>query len=39
MAQRGEEFGFRVGTLEVDWTRIRARKDQIVSLLRRRLES
>jgi pyruvate/2-oxoglutarate dehydrogenase complex dihydrolipoamide dehydrogenase (E3) component len=26
MARRGEEFGFRISGLEVDWTRIRARK-------------
>ena len=38
MAQRGEEFGFRIRDLEVDWDRIRARKDQIVSLIRGRLE-
>lgn len=31
MAQRGEEFGFRVSGLEVDWPRIRTRKDAIVS--------
>ena len=31
MAQRGEEFGFRTSGLEVDWPRIRARKDAIVS--------
>ncbi|MEX0827047.1 MAG: FAD-dependent oxidoreductase [Acidimicrobiia bacterium] len=38
MAQRGEEFGFRIGRLEVDWPRIRTRKDEIVSLIRSRLE-
>ncbi len=31
MARRGEEFGFRVSNLEIDWPRIRARKDQIVA--------
>ena len=30
-ARRGEEFGFRVSSVEVDWPRIRARKDAIVS--------
>jgi pyruvate/2-oxoglutarate dehydrogenase complex dihydrolipoamide dehydrogenase (E3) component len=38
MARRGEEFGFRVRDLEVDWPRIRARKDQIVSRIAGRLE-
>lgn len=31
LAQRGEEFGFRISDLEVDWPRIRTRKDAIVS--------
>src|SRR5260370_7198816 len=31
MARRGEEFGFRISGLEVEWTRIRARKDALVS--------
>lgn len=31
LAQRGEEFGFRISDLEVDWPRIRERKDAIVS--------
>lgn len=31
VARRGEEFGFRVSGVEVDWPRIRARKDAIVS--------
>ena len=30
MAQRGEEFGFRNSSPEVDWSRIKARKDVIV---------
>ena len=30
MAQRGEEFGFRNSSPEVDWSRIKARKDAIV---------
>jgi pyruvate/2-oxoglutarate dehydrogenase complex dihydrolipoamide dehydrogenase (E3) component len=38
MARRGEEFGFRISGLEVDWPRIRARKDRIVSLIAGRLE-
>jgi len=38
MARRGDEFGFTVRRLEVDWPRIRERKDQIVSLMRGRLE-
>jgi pyruvate/2-oxoglutarate dehydrogenase complex dihydrolipoamide dehydrogenase (E3) component len=38
MARRGEEFGFQVQGLEVDWPRIRARKDHIVSLIAGRLE-
>jgi pyruvate/2-oxoglutarate dehydrogenase complex dihydrolipoamide dehydrogenase (E3) component len=38
MARRGEEFGFRIPELEVDWPRIRARKDQIVALIAGRLE-
>ena len=29
-AQRGEEFGFRTSSPEIDWSRIRARKDAIV---------
>lgn len=31
LARRGEEFGFRISGLEVDWPRIRARKDAVVS--------
>lgn len=31
MARRGDEFGFHISSLEVDWPRIRARKDAIVS--------
>ncbi|MEX0699447.1 MAG: pyruvate/2-oxoglutarate dehydrogenase complex dihydrolipoamide dehydrogenase, partial [Acidimicrobiia bacterium] len=38
MARRGDEFGFRVRSVEVDWPRIRQRKDEIVSLIRGRLE-
>ena len=38
MARRGAEFGFEVRELEVDWPRIRQRKDQVVSLMRGRLE-
>ncbi len=30
-ARRGEEFGFRATEVEVDWPRIRARKDAIVA--------
>lgn len=41
-AQRAEEFGFRVLSIEVDWPAIRARKDLIVSSIssayERRLE-
>ncbi len=29
-ARRGEEFGFRASEIEVDWPRIRARKDSVV---------
>ncbi len=29
-ARRGAEFGFRTSTVEVDWPRIRARKDAVV---------
>ncbi len=29
-ARRGEEFGFRASGIEVDWPRIRARKDAVV---------
>jgi pyruvate/2-oxoglutarate dehydrogenase complex dihydrolipoamide dehydrogenase (E3) component len=38
MARRGEEFGFRISGLEVDWTRIRARKDALVSSIVTNLE-
>src|SRR5258708_23978341 len=38
MARRGEEFGFRVSGLEVDWPRIRARKDALVSSIVGNLE-
>lgn len=38
MARRGEEFGFRVDGVEVDWPRIRDRKDHVVSLIAGRLE-
>jgi pyruvate/2-oxoglutarate dehydrogenase complex dihydrolipoamide dehydrogenase (E3) component len=37
-ASRGAEFGFTVDGLEVDWPRIRERKDQVVNLMRGRLE-
>ena len=30
-ARRGAEFGFRTSNVEVDWPRIRARKDAVVS--------
>lgn len=30
MAARGAEFGFRAPTVEADWPRIRARKDEVV---------
>lgn len=30
-ARRGAEFGFRASGVEVDWTRVRARKDQVVA--------
>ena len=30
-ARRGAEFGFRASSVEVDWTRVRARKDQVVA--------
>ncbi|MCZ6530530.1 MAG: FAD-dependent oxidoreductase [Chloroflexi bacterium] len=38
IAQRGEEFGFRSPSPEVDWTRIRARKDAIVASILLRKE-
>src|SRR5258708_32231580 len=38
MARRGEEFGFRISGLEVDWPRIRARKDALVSSIVGNLE-
>lgn len=38
MALRGDEFGFKVSRVRVDWPRIRERKDQVVSLMRSRLE-
>src|SRR5258708_31644491 len=38
MARRGEEFGFRISGLEVDWPRIRARKDTLVSSIVGNLE-
>ncbi len=31
LARRGEEFGFHLSGLEVDWPRIRARKDAVVA--------
>ena len=37
-ARRGEEFGFRVSVLEVDWPRIQARKDAIVSSIVKSIE-
>jgi pyruvate/2-oxoglutarate dehydrogenase complex dihydrolipoamide dehydrogenase (E3) component len=37
-ARRGDEFGFRIRDLEVDWPEIRARKDRIVDMMRNRLE-
>ncbi len=37
-ARRGEEFGFRVSVLEVDWPRIQARKDAIVSSMVKSIE-
>jgi pyruvate/2-oxoglutarate dehydrogenase complex dihydrolipoamide dehydrogenase (E3) component len=38
MVRRAEEFGFRISGLEVDWTRIRARKDALVSSIVGNLE-
>lgn len=38
-AQRGDEFGFKIRDLEVDWPEIRARKDRIVDMMRNRLEA
>lgn len=38
MAERGEEFGFKINEIEVDWARIRERKDEVVTLMRERLE-
>ena len=37
-ARRGEEFGFRASRIEVDWPRIRARKDALVSSIVSNLE-
>lgn len=37
-ARRGEEFGFRASGIEVDWPRIRARKDALVSAIVSNLE-
>lgn len=37
-ARRGDEFGFTVEEVRVDWPTIRARKDRIVDLMRSRLE-
>ena len=37
-ARRGEEFGFRASGIEVDWPRIRARKDSLVSAIVANLE-
>jgi pyruvate/2-oxoglutarate dehydrogenase complex dihydrolipoamide dehydrogenase (E3) component len=38
MARRGEEFGFRASGIEVDWPRIRERKDALVSSIVTNLE-
>lgn len=38
MARRGDEFGFRIAGLEVDWPRIRARKDALVGSIVANLE-
>ncbi|MBI3287070.1 MAG: FAD-dependent oxidoreductase [Chloroflexi bacterium] len=38
IARRGEEFGFHISGLEVDWPRIRARKDAIVSSIVKGIE-
>lgn len=38
MARRGEEFGFRISGFEVDWPRIRARKNDLVSSIVTNLE-
>ncbi len=38
IARRGEEFGFRISGLEVDWPRIRARKDGVVASIVRNIE-
>jgi pyruvate/2-oxoglutarate dehydrogenase complex dihydrolipoamide dehydrogenase (E3) component len=37
-ARRGNEFGFRASGIEVDWPRIRARKDALVSSIVANLE-
>lgn len=37
-ARRGDEFGFSVDEIRVDWPAIRDRKDRIVTLMRDRLE-
>ena len=37
-ARRGAELGFKVRKVEVDWPRIRQRKDEVVTLTRGRLE-